>query len=216
MINVGYVNTECFPEMSQAKLLCSTSDNALLWGLETAPCLCRNVKCASNKKEIFLLLRPAFHVLSLAKAFPCALASLAVSRVTASLWNFHQQLTEPWRGQEAALPPLIHTQTRVRNPSHPCEALGPDLPPSLSFLLFFFLAPAPTALADLGASLLPCSFLSPVLGFFVARPFLSVMPLTFTRAPALYLFVRLTIRFMMPALFPTPASSWLFFKILMA
>lgn len=30
MINVGYVNTECFPEMSQAELLCSTSDDALL------------------------------------------------------------------------------------------------------------------------------------------------------------------------------------------
>lgn len=216
MINVGYVNTECFPEMSQAELLCSTSDDALLWGLETAPCLCRNVKRASNKKEIFLVLGAAFHVLSLAKAFPCALASLAVSRVTASLWNFHQQLTEPGRGQKAVLPPLIHTQTRVHNPSHPCEALGPDLPPSLSFLLVFFKPQhqLPLQTSVLPSSPAPSSLLR--LAFFVARPFLSVMPLTFTRAPALYLSARLAIRFMMPALFPTPTSSWLFFKILMA
>lgn len=53
MINAGYLNTEYFPEMSQAKLLCSTSDDALLRGLVTVPRLCRNAQRASNKKEIF-------------------------------------------------------------------------------------------------------------------------------------------------------------------
>lgn len=53
MINAGYLDTECFPKMSQAELLCSLSDETLLWGLLTAHCLCRNAKCASNKRKIF-------------------------------------------------------------------------------------------------------------------------------------------------------------------
>lgn len=53
MINAGYLNTQNFPEMSQAELLCSPSDDALLWGLATVPSLRRNAKCASNEKEIF-------------------------------------------------------------------------------------------------------------------------------------------------------------------
>lgn len=53
MINAGYLDTECFPEMSPAELLCSLSDDTLLWGLLTAHCLCRNAQCASNKRKIF-------------------------------------------------------------------------------------------------------------------------------------------------------------------
>lgn len=53
MINAGYLDAECFPEMSPAELLCSLSDDTLLWGLLTAHCLCRNAQCASNKRKNF-------------------------------------------------------------------------------------------------------------------------------------------------------------------
>lgn len=139
-----------------------------------------------QRKGDFLLLRAAFHVLSLAKPFPCALPSLPVPRGTASLRTLRGQVTELGRGQEAALPPLIPTRTRPRDPSHPCEAQGPHLPPRSPFLLLFKLQHRPS----LQTSVLPSSPApsSPLhLAGFVARLFSSVTPLTFTRAPALHL-----------------------------
>lgn len=68
MINAIYLNMEWFLELSQAKLLCSLSDDALFWGLATAPHLCKNAECASNTKENFAA-RSSFHIF-LAKPFP--------------------------------------------------------------------------------------------------------------------------------------------------
>jgi len=198
MINAGYLNAECFPEMSQAELLCSTSDDALLWGLATAPCLCRNAKRASNKQEIFAVTS------SFSRPEPCQSLPLCSRSPRCGCGNcFPLKSLSAGHGQEAAIPPIPPLRGSGSKPaSLPFSSLGFKLqhqPPLQTSVL-----PSPLLLSRLLH-----------LAFFVGRLFSSVMPLTFTRAPAPYLSSCLTTP-LCDASFLAFPPSWLFFKILMA
>lgn len=99
----------------------------------------------------------------------------------------------------------------LHDPSHPCQALHPNPPPSRPLLLLFKLQhQLPLQTSVLPSA--PAPFFLLHLAFFVAKFFLSVMPLTFTTAPTLCPSSHLTTLLCDACSLFFP-SSWLFFKI---
>lgn len=191
---------ECFPEMSQAELLCTLSDDTLLWGVLAAHCLCRNAKCASKRRK-FLLLRAALHYLGLAKPLTSALPP----------WLWPAGQFSHWTSPLASHCLLLSTGMWLKEPSQPNSlAQDPCLPSSLLPLYSHFLCPSISHpyRAVLSSSLPihpPCSFLlwGPLSMLSPELPLLaSLFPSNCSFPQCLLLFF--------------PLSSCLFLEILMA
>lgn len=160
---------QCFPEMSQAELLCSTSGDASLWVPEQ-PLVCVGMQNLHPTKRRIFLLRATFHVLNLPLCSPPA-----VSGVSASLW------AGMWAGGCFASCQLCRQDCVMHPPRWGSGSKSASQ--TFSVLVFKLHHHCPCSPQCFPPPPLSCTWL-----FFLARLLLSVMPLTLISAPTLYLF----------------------------